>query len=95
MNKRYHFFVNSATFAAIPCSFAAEFLERLLYCARTYFILFKIYFALSFFPPAPNAGLFVLLLLLVGIFLFEEECKGGFVFEGVLLELFRLFVLIF
>lgn len=81
MQYQFSFF-SSATLAAIPASFAAEFFDRLLYCARTYFIRSKIYFALSFFPtPNPAAALLLPLLLGPSRFTEDEVLTGAFSFD--------------
>ncbi len=69
--------VSSAILAAIPCYFTAEFLDLLLYCAFTYFMRFRISFALSFLGILP-AVLFTLVIGFAMFLLDEEFAIGGF-----------------
>lgn len=65
----------------MPFSFAAEFLDLLLYWALTYFILLRMSFALSFFA-IPNAGFVLLVFIFAGpSFFYEDELIGGFWFD--------------
>ena len=80
--KHHFWFVSWATLAAIPFSLAAEFLERLLYCARTSFIRFKISFALSFRFPTVDFIAFD------SIFFAEDEWTTAFWFDVLVLVFF-------